>query len=161
MNRRLVLLAASQDLTACPRALAWMDRHLQALMLELHRDETVVLITGGAAGAECWAEALAATFGVRSVAYLPTGARRVDGRASEPWAELASGSGATARRDRVLIETAQQRQQQGDQVEMVALLRADASPRSSSLQRAALAQMAGLRVRREVWGKARRLAVAS
>lgn len=66
--RRLVLVAGAQDLARDPRAVAWYDRALQLLVLELSRIEGAILVTAGSPGPEVHAEMLAFTFGVTAVA---------------------------------------------------------------------------------------------
>lgn len=156
MNHRLVLIVAAQDLGTHPGVYAWIDCYLQALMQELSRDPTAIVVTGGSPGPEVWAEALAETFGVRSVAYLPDGTRRERCKKAGRWTPDAqpSGGAAVVHRDRALFERAQRADDAGDQVEVHAFLVAGASIRSSSQARTRAAEAAGLHVRRHTWGEA-------
>lgn len=151
--RRLVLVAGAQDLARDPRAVAWYDRALQLLVLELSRVEGAVLVTAGSPGPEVHAEMIAFTFGVTAVAYLPTGKRRVNGRLAERWAQgsLSAGGAAVARRDAALVARAVEVRDNGGAVEAYSFLLPGAVARSSSLTRTRLAEAAGVPMRLRLW----------
>ena len=162
-GKRLVLVAGAQDLARDPLALAWYDRVLQVLALDLRRCEAAAIITAGSPGPEVHAEMIALTFGLTAVAYLPSGARRLNGYPHGTWTSerLSSGGAAVVRRDQALLRRAEQARADGHAVEVLAFLEAGASSRSSSLTRTRLAEEAGLPVRRMVWGEAPRMAEAA
>lgn len=150
---RLLLIVGSTVFSECPRGLAQLDRHFQALMQDLSRTGGII-VTGGSVGAEVQAEMLAITFGVNAVAYRPDGTRRFNGSASGRWTEstLPTGAAAVVARDHVLIQRATlAHRERRALVEVHAFLDAAAKPRSSSLQRVQMAESAGLPVIAQRW----------